>query len=85
MVNIDWLLTKSNSKRLFNRYDGDDGSLRNPRGTDEIGNQMSGIFLREYAIKYLIEHDIDPMFEVMGVDEEMISYCKYKRKKINQC
>ena len=82
---IQWLTLigyslRATARDFFNRYNENDLSLRNPRGTEEIGNQLSGIFLRENAIDYLNHYGIDPMFEVMGVDEEMISYCKHKRK-----
>ena len=81
---IQWLTLigysqRATAREFFNRYN-NDLSLRIPRGTDEIGNQMTGIFLRQYAIDYLNCHNIDPMFEINGVDEEMISYCKFKRK-----
>lgn len=84
---IQWLTLVGYSQRatareFFNRYNENDLSLRKPKGIDEIGNQLSGIFLRKYAIDYLNDHGINPMFEINGVDEEMISYCKYKRKKI---
>ena len=82
---IQWLTLigysqRATAREFFNRYNEDDLSLRVPKGKEEIGNQMSGIFLRQHAIDYLNYHGIDSMFEISGVDEEMISYCQFKRK-----